>query len=124
MNKFDRSINKFSCLKNIPNDNNSIRDNRIISLCEDEGIIWVATGSGLSKLNIKASILRRKMSALFNNSPNEFILRFRLNKAAKLIKEEGKSGTKAAYETGFDNLTYFSKCYRSEFGQLPFESNN
>jgi DNA-binding response OmpR family regulator len=77
-----------------------------------------------NQLGMGQTQLRRKMSALFNKSPNELILRFRLHKAAKLINEEGRTGTKAAYEVGFDNLSYFSKCYRSEFGQLPSESGN
>jgi signal transduction histidine kinase/ligand-binding sensor domain-containing protein/AraC-like DNA-binding protein/FixJ family two-component response regulator len=68
--------------------------------------------------------LRRKMSAIFNKSPNEFILKFRLYKAEKLIKEEGKTGAEAANAVGFDNLSYFSKCYRAEFGKLPPESGN
>ena len=68
--------------------------------------------------------LRRKMSALFNKSPNDFILKFRLYKAVKMIKENGKSGAEAANAAGFDNLSYFSKCYRAEFGKLPPESGN
>jgi AraC-like DNA-binding protein len=67
--------------------------------------------------------LRRKMNALFNKSPLEFILKFRLYKAFKLI-EEGKSGAEASYAVGFENLSYFSKCYRAEFGKLPPESGS
>lgn len=77
-----------------------------------------------SYLEMNHSQLRRKMSALFNKSPNEFILKYRLYKAEKLIKEEGKSASETAYAVGFDNLSYFSKCYRAEFGKLPTEPVN
>jgi len=41
-----------------------------------------------------------------------------------MIKENGKSGAEAAYASGFDNLSYFSKCYRAEFGTIPPESGH
>jgi signal transduction histidine kinase/ligand-binding sensor domain-containing protein/CheY-like chemotaxis protein/AraC-like DNA-binding protein len=72
-----------------------------------------------SLLEMNEPQLRRKMSALFNKSPHEFILKYRLYKASKLIREEGKSETETAYAVGFDNLAYFAKCYRIEFGKLP-----
>ena len=55
LNRFDRFLNKFSCLKHIPNDKNSIFDNNISALFEDKGIIWVGTRSGFSKLNSQAN---------------------------------------------------------------------
>jgi ligand-binding sensor domain-containing protein len=51
LNRFDRFLNKFYCLKHMSNDPNSLPDNKITTLLEDKGIIWVGTRSGLSKLN-------------------------------------------------------------------------
>ncbi|MDR3665215.1 MAG: two-component regulator propeller domain-containing protein [Ignavibacteriaceae bacterium] len=84
----------------------------------DFNIEQICSYTGLSQ-----TALRRKMSALFNKSPLEFILKFRLYKAYKFI-EEGKTGTEASIAVGFENLSYFSKCYRAEFGKLPPESGN
>ncbi len=74
-----------------------------------------------SLVGMSQTQLRRKMSALFAKSPVEFIRSYRLNKAAKLMNEEGQSVSEAAYATGFNNLSYFTKCFRQEFGKLPSE---
>ena len=66
--------------------------------------------------------LRRKMSALIAKSPVEFIRSYRLNTAARLINEGGKSVSEAAFSTGFSNLSYFTKCFKQEFGRLPNET--
>ena len=65
--------------------------------------------------------LRRKMNALIGQSPNQFIRTMRLKEAARLIKEEMKAVSEAAYLAGFNSLSYFSKCFKEEFGELPSE---
>ncbi len=65
------------------------------------------------------SQLRRKMTVLFNRSPNEFIRSFRLQKAAKSIIEEGTNVSEAAFACGFNSLPYFTKCFQKELGKLP-----
>jgi signal transduction histidine kinase/ligand-binding sensor domain-containing protein/AraC-like DNA-binding protein len=84
----------------------------------DFNIEQICNHTGMSQ-----TALRRKMNALFNKTPLEFILKFRLYKALKLI-EGGKTGAEASNAVGFENLSYFSKCYRAEFGKLPPESGN
>ncbi len=71
---------------------------------------------GMSRKN-----LLRKIKALTDESVNEFIRNFRLNRAAQLL--EAKSGTvsEIAYQVGFNNLSYFSKCFKELFGHLPNE---
>jgi signal transduction histidine kinase/DNA-binding response OmpR family regulator len=71
---------------------------------------------GMSRKN-----LLRKIKALTDESVNEFIRNFRLNRAAQLL--EAKSGTvsEIAYQVGFNNLSYFSKCFKELFGRLPNE---
>ncbi len=72
-------------------------------------------------LGYSSSTLRRKTSALLNKSPNEFIRYFRLQKALKLITEEGKNVSETAFESGFNSISYFSKCFTEEFGKNPSE---
>ena len=103
LNKVDMAfINKIVM---VVENNYKISDFNIDVLCNQTGMSTTQLG--------------RKMAALFNKTPNEFILRYRLYKAEKLMKEDGRPGSKAAYEVGFDNLSYFAKCYRAEFGGLP-----
>ncbi len=70
------------------------------------------------------SQLRRKMNAMFDKSPNEFIRSYRLYKAVIKIKEDGASVSEAAFSVGFNSLPYFSKCFQQEFGYLPSEILN
>ena len=63
----------------------------------------------------------RKFKALFNYSTNEFIRMVRLHKAAEmLVKKTGNIG-EIAYDVGFSNPSYFSKCFKKQFGMHPSE---
>ena len=71
---------------------------------------------GMSRKN-----LLRKIKALTDQSVNEFIRNFRLNRAAQLIEGKAASVSEIAYQVGFNNLSYFSKCFKELFGVLPNE---
>jgi DNA-binding response OmpR family regulator len=70
-------------------------------------------------IGMSGTQLRRKMHALIGQTPNQFIRTMRLREAARLIKEEMNSVSEAAYMVGFSSLSYFSKCFKEEFGELP-----
>ncbi len=63
--------------------------------------------------------LHRKLKSLTGFSTTEFIRMIRLKRAAQMLK--GKAGTVAeiAYKVGFDNVGYFSKCFKETFGIPP-----
>ena len=65
--------------------------------------------------------LLRKIQALTDQSVNEFIRNFRLQRAAQLISGKTASVSEIAYQVGFNNLSYFSKCFKDLFGFLPNE---
>ena len=65
--------------------------------------------------------LHRKLRGLVNQSASEFIRTVRLNKAAILIKEESANIAEIAYDVGFNNPSYFSECFKKQFGKLPSE---
>jgi signal transduction histidine kinase/AraC-like DNA-binding protein len=72
-------------------------------------------------IGMSGTQLRRKMNALTGQSPNQFIRSQRLKEAAHLIREEQQTVSEAAYQSGFNSLSYFSKCFQEEFGKLPSE---
>ena len=65
--------------------------------------------------------LHRKLTALVEQSASEFIRTIRLNRAAILLKEKSGNIAEIAYDVGFNNPSYFSECFRKQFGKLPSE---
>ena len=65
--------------------------------------------------------LHRKLTALVEQPAGDFIRTIRLNKAATLLKEKSGNIAEIAYGVGFSNPSYFSECFRKQFGKLPSE---
>lgn len=67
------------------------------------------------------SQLYRKIHALTDQSPNEFIRSTRLQKAAEMISKHEANIAEIAYDVGFNNPSYFAECFKKQFGKLPSE---
>ncbi len=65
--------------------------------------------------------LYRKLKALTDQSPSEFVRTLRLKRAASLISQRSGTISEIAYEVGFNNLSYFAKCFREHYGVPPSE---
>ena len=63
----------------------------------------------------------RKMKALTDLAPGEFLRNFRLQKAIMLLKGRHGNVTEVAYAAGFNSLAYFTKCFKEYYGQSPTE---
>ncbi len=70
---------------------------------------------------LSRSQLFRKIKAITNLSPNEFIRSFRLHRAMDMLQQKSATVAEVAYEVGFQNPSYFSKCFQKQFGLLPSE---
>jgi ligand-binding sensor domain-containing protein/DNA-binding NarL/FixJ family response regulator len=53
--------------------------------------------------------LYRKMAAIINKKPSQYVKELKMKKAYELIKEKGMNITEAMYEVGYSNYSYFSK---------------
>jgi DNA-binding response OmpR family regulator len=62
--------------------------------------------------------LYRKMQGLINQTPSEFIRNYRLQRAMQLL-EKGHSPSQVCYQIGFKDPSYFTKCFRKQFGRTP-----
>lgn len=72
-------------------------------------------------MHMSHSTLFRKLLALTDQSPSNFIRNIRLKRAAYLMKENFGNVAKISYEVGFNNPSYFSKCFKSQFGISPID---
>ena len=70
-------------------------------------------------MHMSHSTLFRKLYALTNLSPTSFIRNIRLKRAAQLLEEQYGNVAKVSFEVGFNNPSYFSKCFKSLFGVSP-----
>lgn len=75
-------------------------------------------------MNVSGNQLRRKLKAVGELSPSEYLRKFRLQKAANLLLDPSASVSEIAFAVGFNNLSYFSKVFNKEFGVLPSEYNS
>jgi signal transduction histidine kinase/ligand-binding sensor domain-containing protein/DNA-binding response OmpR family regulator len=72
-------------------------------------------------MNMSRKHLHHKIKTLTNQTPNELIRNFRLRKAAHMLSVKAAAVTQVCYEVGFNNLSYFSKCFNDFFGKYPSE---
>lgn len=63
--------------------------------------------------------LYRKFKALTGQSPIDLIKEIKLKKAASLLKTGEWKVSDAAFESGFSDPLYFSKCFQKEFDMTP-----
>jgi len=68
--------------------------------------------------------LHKKLKALTGMSATHFIRHIRLTKAREFLKSGDMNVTEIAYQVGFSDPNYFTRCYGEEFGESPSETRN
>jgi DNA-binding response OmpR family regulator len=74
-----------------------------------------------SKMTMSRMQLHRKLKSLFGVSATEFVRNERLKTAADLIKNKQLSISEIAYGVGFNDVYYFSKCFKDLYKIAPSE---
>ncbi len=77
----------------------------------------LAAGMGLSRVQ-----LYRKVKALTGSTPVDLLRKARLSQAQRLLQESDLTVSEIAYQVGFASPSYFTKCYKDEFGIVPGEA--
>ena len=99
--------------------------NKIYSIIEENmqndnfNIDTIAESVGLSR-----SAFFKKLKILTGYAPVDLVRVIRLNKAEKLILTTNDSVAEVAYATGFNDSSYFGKCFKKKFGMSPLEYRN
>ncbi|UCH97868.1 MAG: response regulator [Candidatus Aminicenantes bacterium] len=65
--------------------------------------------------------LYRKIHALSGETPADFIRSIRLKKGAELLKQKSGTVLEVSFKVGFSSSSYFAKCFKEKFHQLPYE---
>ncbi len=83
-----------------------------------------STDAFASELGMSRMQLHRKLKSLLNVSTTEFIRNERLKTAAELIRNGHSTVSEVAYAVGFNDTSYFAKCFRELYGVTPTEYSN
>ncbi|MFT5243116.1 MAG: AraC-like DNA-binding protein, partial [Psychroserpens sp.] len=65
--------------------------------------------------------LHRKLKALTGLSATEFVRSQRLKLAADLLKKSDANVSEIGYSVGFNDHSYFTKCFKEMYGCSPTE---
>ncbi len=79
----------------------------------------INVSSIMTQMHISRTQLHRKLKTLTGLSITEFIRTIRLKKAEQLLKQNADSVTQIGYQIGFSDHSYFSKCFKKEYGVSP-----
>ncbi|WP_130735116.1 response regulator [Flavobacterium sp. J27] len=74
-----------------------------------------------NEANLSRMQLHRKLKSLFGVSATEFIRNERLKMAHDLLKNSSATVSEIAYAVGFNEVTYFSKCFKDLYTISPSE---
>lgn len=83
------------------------------------GVEDIGKQIGLSRVQ-----LYRKVKAMTGSSVVDLLRKARLAKAKRLLESRSMSVSEVAYDVGFSAPSYFTKCFKDEFGMLPGDVGN
>lgn len=72
-----------------------------------------------SEIGVSRPQLYRMMMKITGRSPAHFIRYLKMHKALSLIREDNLNISQVALEVGYNNPSYFSKCFQERYGVMP-----
>ncbi|MHA7056816.1 hybrid sensor histidine kinase/response regulator transcription factor [Aquimarina sp. M1] len=74
-----------------------------------------------SELHLSRSQFYRKIKTLTGQTANQFLRNIRLQKAKEILETGATNISEVCYKVGFSSPSYFTKCFKTNFGILPTE---
>ncbi len=71
------------------------------------------------KVAMSKTQLHRKMKALTDQAPGEFLRNYRLKRATQLLSIQRENIAQIAFAVGFNSPSYFTKCFKNFYGVSP-----
>jgi DNA-binding response OmpR family regulator len=71
------------------------------------------------EMGMSRTQLHRKLKALTDQSPSDFMRIIRLKRAATLLEGQVGNISEVAFLVGFNSLTYFTRTFKQYFGKTP-----
>jgi AraC-like DNA-binding protein len=67
------------------------------------------------------TVFYNKLKGLTGLSPVDFLRQTRLKMASDILVKTGRGVSETAFMSGFNDVKYFSKCFKQMFGVTPAE---
>lgn len=65
------------------------------------------------------SAFKRDFAKIYNTTPGKWLIEKRLDHALHLLTNTDKTVSEAAFDSGFENASHFSRVFRQRFGGSP-----
>jgi len=65
------------------------------------------------------STFKRDFQQIYNETPGRWIMKRRVERAAKILANSDQSISEIAFETGFEDLSHFSRVFKNKYGVAP-----
>lgn len=69
--------------------------------------------------NMSLSTFKRRFARIYGNSPNRWLLEKRMEKAAKMLRQDNRKASEIYYELGYENLSSFIQSFKQIYGITP-----
>ncbi|RFM31109.1 helix-turn-helix domain-containing protein [Chitinophaga silvisoli] len=69
--------------------------------------------------NMSLSSFKRKFAKMYETSPNKWLLEKRMERAAKMLRQENRKASEIYYELGYENLSSFIQSFKQMYGVTP-----
>ena len=84
---------------------------------------YFEVGDFAEALGISRSLLNKKLQSLAGQSAGQLLRNYRMNLARELLERNRKTRamniSEIAYEVGFNDAKYFTRCFSKHFGVTP-----